>query len=384
MHPLIQRLQALCKENPSAARYFFCPGRVNLIGEHIDYNGGLVMPAALTIGIMAMVLPSDGDEVVIMAEGREEVLAFPSAALPERFPGHDWRNYPLGMAYALKQKGMVFPVCRIYVAANLPEGSGLSSSAALEVLIGFIGYALNQAQPNLLELALMAQAAENSFVGVPCGIMDQAAVALGQEGEAMRLDCASLAYTYVPVAFGDYTLVLMNSRAPRALAESKYHERLAECREALRLIQSKDASVHHLVEAQESHWSILPELLMRRTRHVASEHQRVLRASEALAEGDMLAFGQILNESHFSLAQDYEVTGMALDVLTEAARMQPGCAGARMTGAGFGGCAIALVEKDSLEVFTATVLATYKEETQLDGEILVSEVGKGVHEFSLS
>jgi galactokinase len=380
MNPLIQRVQALSNDKHNEARYFFCPGRVNLIGEHIDYNGGLVMPAALTIGIMAMVSPNEASEVIVMAEGREEVLRFNPDTLPERFAGHDWRNYPLGMAYELKNKGLSFPACSIYIAADLPEGSGLSSSAALEVLIGFIGYTLQNITPDLMTLALLAQSAENTFVGVPCGIMDQAAVALGQEGNAIRLDCATLAYTYVPIAFGDYALVLMNSRAPRALAESKYHERLAECREALRLIQEKDSSILHLIHSTQDHWENLPELLMRRTRHVATEQARVLRASTAMANGDMLALGDVLNESHFSLAKDYEVSGEALDRLTEAARTQPGCIGARMTGAGFGGCAIALVKKEALADFTSNVFATYKRETQLEVEMLFSGAGKGVHE----
>ena len=367
------------------ARFFFCPGRVNLIGEHIDYNGGHVFPAALTIGILAAVGPR-ADGLVRLASlqagpDAEFVLGLPmpkDAAL-------GWANYPRGVFAQMLERGQPVIGMDIVYEADLPDGAGLSSSAAIEVLTGYIAQRLAgaaDADVDRAALALACQRVENTYIGVNSGIMDQFAVANGQAAKAIYLNCQTLEARQVPLELGKYALVVMNTNKERQLAESKYNERRAECDAALAIL-NRQHQYPDLCSAQMEAVDALitDEVLHRRARHVVSEEARVRQAVEVLQAGDLAALGRLLNQSHQSLRDDYEVTGLELDALAAAAQAQPACLGARMTGAGFGGCALAVVEKTALAAFEAAVAARYKADTGREATFYPSEAGAGVQEI---
>ncbi len=363
-------------------RSFFAPGRANLIGEHIDYNGGLVMPAAVTLGITATCrLRSDR---LIRLHSSDDALAVQiDLDRPiEPDPARGWGNYPAGVLRELLLQEVNFMGADVLFTTTLPQGAGLSSSAAMEVLTAFSFLALAGAPTNDLKaIALLCQKVENQFVGVNCGIMDQFAVALGRENCALLLDCESQDYHYVPVALGAHALVIMNTSRQRQLAGSKYNERRAECDAVLRLLGTdapRNGLVHAPWESILSHVS--DPVLRRRARHVISEQARVEQACRVLAAGDLAAFGRLLTESHASLRDDYEVTGPHLDAIVCAALQAPGCLGARMTGAGFGGCAIALVEQVEIPDFTSSVRSAYLAATGLEPAFYVTHAADGVHE----
>jgi galactokinase len=363
-------------------RSFFAPGRANLIGEHIDYNGGLVMPAAVTLGITATCrLRSDR---LIRLHSSDDALAvqiyLDRPIEPD--PARSWGNYPAGVLRELLLQGVDLRGTDVLFTTTLPQGAGLSSSAAMEVLTAFSFLALAEVPASDLKaIALLCQKVENQFVGVNCGIMDQFAVALGKEDCALLLDCESQDYRYVPVALGTHALVIMNTSRQRRLADSKYNERRAECDAVLQLLGA-DAPRNGLVHAS---WStvlshVSDPVLRRRARHVISEQVRVEQACHVLVAGDLAAFGRLLTESHASLRDNYEVTGPHLDVIVGAALQAPGCLGARMTGAGFGGCAIALVEQVEIPDFTSSVRSAYLAATGLEPAFYVTHAADGVHE----
>lgn len=360
--------------------HYFCPGRINLIGEHIDYNGGFVFPAALTIGIGALIRPRTDGEFHFVSEtlpGRVQIL--PKASMSKN-PDWGWANYPIGVLVHLLGEGYSFSGAEVLFYSNLPDGAGVSSSAAIEVLSGFMFLDLLGKEVDRVWLARLAQVVENQFIGVNCGIMDQFAVANGKAGMGILLNCRNLDHQFAPVQLGDHRIVILNTNKRRELADSKYNERRAECDEALAILNStKSYPDLCSVPADALHELASNPKLLKRARHVVTENQRVLESVQVLSRGDLSRFGQILNESHYSLRDDYEVTGRELDAITEFARQHPACLGARMTGAGFGGCGIALVQEKQLAEFMETVASDYEIETGLQAGLYVSEIGEGVH-----
>lgn len=358
---------------------FFAPGRVNLIGEHIDYNGGLVLPGAVSLGIYGCARRRDDDLVRLRSrnEPGETVLGLQGTILSN--PDMRWANYPAGVIQALRQEGYALKGCDILFMSDLPEGAGLSSSAALEVLVAYMMLDLGGVKDiDRRKLAQLCQRVENEFVGVNCGIMDQFAVALGKAEHAILLNTDTLDYAYVPFRLDGYKLLILDTRKQRELSESKYNERRQECDQALALIRQRHP-VKTLVEADLSDLEAVKDrVLKRRARHAITEHQRVLQSVQALKNGDLVTFGKLLNASHLSLKDDYAVTGFELDTIVAEAWRTSGCLGARMIGAGFGGCAIALVKDDALDAFAHSVESGYGEKTQRHPAIHPCIISDGV------
>lgn len=359
---------------------FFAPGRVNLIGEHIDYNGGYVFPAALSLGVSGA-LRLRGDRMVRLASANAAGLVSVDLTQPVTYDAVDgWGNYPKGILAYLAKAGAVLSGCDIYYSSNLPDGAGLSSSAALLVLTAYMLLAQQDAlQFDGPQLARFCQQVENEFIGVNCGIMDQFAVAMGRPEQAILLDCATLAYEYVPFALGDYRLVIMNSNKKRELADSKYNERRGECDAALAILkQHRPLAALCAATPDEVAAYVTDATLQKRARHAVSENQRVLQAVTALRQGDMAAFAALLTASHQSLQHDYEVSGRELDALVASALATDGCLGARMTGAGFGGCAIAVVAAAAVADFCRTVGAKYTAASGLTADFYTAAIAGGV------
>ncbi|MBO4562822.1 MAG: galactokinase [Clostridia bacterium] len=369
------------------ARTFFAPGRVNLIGEHIDYNGGRVMPCSLSLGTYAAASPrADGRIRLVSADMRGGVIEADIGAVsalecrPECFSGFGWAAYPLGVAAKLASRSHSIGGFEMAVCGSLPRGSGLSSSASLEVLTCAVLKELFGLTLDGVSASLLSLEAERDCAGVNCGIMDQFVCAMGRRGAAVLLDTHTLEYGYFPFDPGENVLLIMNTKKPRRLADSKYNERRAECEEALRLIgglfePQKTALCEITPEEFASVSAVLPEPLLRRARHAVTENRRTLEAAEALEAGDIARLGRLINASHDSLRDDYEVTGRALDTIVEAARSHPAVLGARMTGAGFGGCAIAIAERSAAEDVIAHVSALYRSRIGYDCEIYTAETG---------
>ena len=362
---------------------FLSPGRVNLIGEHIDYNGGFVFPGALTVGIYAALSLRD-DNIIRMrsknVEG-EVVINLDKELVYDK--QDDWGNYPKGVIKALKDLGHEVPGMDIVLYSNIPDGAGLSSSAALEVLMAYIIlYLENPEQIDRVEIAKLCQKVENEFVGVNCGIMDQFAVAVGKKDHAILLDCDSLYYEYAPLNLGEYSLVIMSTNKRRELADSKYNERRSECEKALEIInENKTEKLSNLCQAtiDDIESFISDETIKKRAMHVVTENERVKKSMEMLKNNDILGFGKLLTASHMSLENYYEVTGLHLDTLVHEALKIGGCIGARMTGAGFGGCAIALVDNTKVEEFKEKVSVAYKKVTGITPSFYTSNIGEGTH-----
>jgi galactokinase len=371
--------------SPEPVLSFFAPGRINIIGEHLDYNGGYVFPAAVSLGITGHI-QRRADRLI-----RLKSKEFPgeiTVSLDEPIiydPARGWANYPLGALKYLRDSGYAIPGgCSILYSSTLPGGSGLSSSAALEVLTAFMlaGDAAGSAGGRA-GLALLMRDMENEFIGVRCGVMDQFTVALARKGHALLLNTETMDYTCVPVDLAGHTFVIMNSNVPRALSGSKYNERRAECGDALDLIRKARPALTTLAKAVPEDVALIDDpVLARRARHVITENGRVLAAVEALRGGDTALFGRLLTESHESLRRDYEVTGPELDALVRAALESPGCAGARMTGAGFGGCAIALVRDENADEFQSAAARLYRDVTGLAADFYTGTPGDGVREIT--
>ena len=382
---LIRQFISLYGGSPDGVRVFFAPGRVNLIGEHIDYCGGNVLPAALTLGISAAARITRARNIRM---GSVNMPGSPTVNLdsPIEFDeARGWGNYPAGVMRMLADRGTALLSCDILFAGDLPDGAGLSSSAAIEVLtaVMMIRLAGYDAKFTPRDIALLSQKAENSFTGVNCGIMDQYASAMGRKDHAILLDTRAVSSEYVPFRFPGYTLVIMNSHKRRGLADSKYNERRAECEAALKSIRSM-RRIADLVMATSDEAEAIPDpVLRKRARHAVTEQSRVERAVECLTRGDADGFGWLLNKSHESLRDDYEVTGHELDILTDAARNSNGCAGSRMTGAGFGGCAISLVRTDALDGFRVHTAREYHAATELNAEFYTAAADDGAREITL-
>ena len=362
---------------------FFAPGRINLIGEHTDYNGGNVFPCAITLGTYAIAAKNDLKQVRLYSENFPEagVISFDLADLDHK-KADSWANYPKGMLRYLKEAGHAIPEgMDMVIFGNIPNGSGLSSSASLELLMGVVLDNLFDLNVDRLDLIKTGKRVENEFIGVNSGIMDQFAVGMGEENKAILLDCNTLEYELVPVELGNHAIVIMNTKKRRELVDSKYNERRSECEEALAKLQTV-VSVGSLGELDEETFEnakavLESDVLYRRARHAVTENQRTLKAKAALQAGDLEAFGQLMNQSHISLRDDYEVTGIELDTLVQAAWDQPGVLGARMTGAGFGGCAIAIVEKDAIPAFIDNVGKTYEAAIGYPAEFYIAEISDG-------
>jgi galactokinase len=360
--------------------HYFTPGRVNLIGEHIDYNGGLVMPCAVTLGTWLALAPNN--EKVI----RFKSLNFEEETVIELQPsytktGPEWFNYPLGVFNELQKNHEISTGVDLLFYGNIPIGSGLSSSASIEVVMA---YALND-YFNLglerIQIPLLAQKVENEFIGVNCGIMDQFAVAFGETDKAIVLNCDTLKYKIVDCNLGDYRLAIVNTNKPRKLAESKYNERVAECKTALSQL-NQEITLNNLCElnaekfALHSHL-ITDETVLKRATHVIKENDRVNLAAKALNEGNLNEFGRLMYASHHSLRDLYEVTGAELDAVVEFCTDYEHVIGARMTGAGFGGCAIALLRKGQEEDFTKQLTSFYTDRVGYAPAVYISEIGNG-------
>lgn len=362
---------------------FLSPGRVNLIGEHIDYNGGFVFPGALTVGIYAALALRDDSKIRMRSKNvaGEVIIDLDNELVYKK--EDDWGNYPKGVIKELKDLGHKVPGMDIVLFSNIPDGAGLSSSAALEVLMAYIIlYLENPEKIDRVEVAKLCQKVENEFVGVNCGIMDQFAVAVGKKDHAILLDCASLYYEYAPLNLAEYSLVIMSTNKRRELADSKYNERRAECEKALAIINSnKERKLENLCQAtlDDIEKFITDETIKRRAVHVVSENERVKMSMEMLKNNDILGFGELLTASHMSLEKDYEVTGIHLDTLVHEALKIEGCIGARMTGAGFGGCAIALVDNAKVIEFKEKVSVAYEEVTKIKPSFYTSNIGEGTH-----
>ena len=362
---------------------FFSPGRINLIGEHTDYNGGHVFPAAISLGTYGAARKRD-DQLLRFFSGNFEEKGIIEVSLENLHfePEHNWTNYPKGVLHFLQEAGHTIDRgMDVYVYGNIPNGSGLSSSASLELLTGVIAEKLFDLQLERLDLVKIGKLTENEFIGVNSGIMDQFAIGMGADQRAIYLDTNTLEYDLVPLDLKDNVVVIMNTNKRRELADSKYNERRAECEKAVEELNRK-LSITTLGELDE--WSfdeysylIEDENRLKRARHAVLENQRTLQARAALQAGNLEKFGRLMNASHVSLEHDYEVTGLELDTLVHTAWEQEGVLGARMTGAGFGGCAIALVQKDAVEAFKEAVGKHYEEVVGYAPSFYIAEVAGG-------
>lgn len=365
-------------------RSYFAPGRVNLIGEHTDYNGGHVFPCALTIGTYAIVRKREDRNFRFYSTNFESLGVIEASLDNLKYDkALDWTNYPLGVVWAFIEKG--YPVdCGfdMLLFGNIPNGSGLSSSASVEVVTGvalrdLFGYD----DISMIDIALFGQYSENNFNGVNCGIMDQFAIAMGKKDQAIFLDTSDLSYTYAPIKLADEKIVIACSNKKRGLGDSKYNERRAECEEALAELQTK-LDIKALGELSEEEFEankdlIKSEVRQRRAKHAVYENQRTLKAVDALKAGNLEEFGKLMNASHVSLRDDYEVTGIELDTLVENAWKQEGVIGSRMTGAGFGGCTVSIVKTDCVDKFIENVGKAYLEKIGYAADFYVVEIGDG-------
>lgn len=365
------------------AKVFFAPGRVNLIGEHTDYNGGHVFPCALTIGTYGVARVRLDRKLRFFSMNFEHLGVIESSLddlKPEKEAG--WTNYPKGVMWAFGEKGFKVPSgLDILLNGNIPNGSGLSSSASVEVLTGFILREFFGFEVSNQDLALIGQFSENNYNGVNCGIMDQFAIAMGKKENAIFLDTADLSYTYAPVKLEGAKIVIACSNKKRGLGDSKYNERRSECETALSELQ-KVVDIRSLGDLTEEKFeeyksAIKDPVRVRRAKHAVYENQRTIKAVEALKANDIAGFGQMMNASHVSLRDDYEVTGVELDTLVEEAWKVEGVIGSRMTGAGFGGCTVSLVEDGAIDTFIKQVGEAYLEKIGYSADFYVVEVGDG-------
>ena len=362
---------------------YFAPGRVNMIGEHTDYNGGHVFPCALTIGTYGVARKREDKKLRFYSMNFEQLGVIESSVedlKPEKEA--DWTNYPKGVMWAFGEKGMkVTQGMDIVLFGNIPNGSGLSSSASVEVLTGFILRDMFGFDVTNQDLALIGQYSENKFNGVNCGIMDQFAIAMGKKGNAIFLDTATLQYEYAPIELADAKIVISCSNKKRGLGDSKYNERRSECERALAELKEvvKIESLGDLTEEQFEQYkdAIKEEVCKKRAKHAVYENQRTIHAVRALKENNVALFGKLMNESHVSLRDDYEVTGIELDTLVEEAWKIDGVIGARMTGAGFGGCTVSIVKDAAVETFIREVGAAYEKKIGYAADFYVVEIGDG-------
>ncbi|KPK87166.1 MAG: galactokinase [Bacteroides sp. SM23_62_1] len=358
---------------------YFAPGRVNLIGEHTDYNGGFVFPCALNFGTYLVVRLNRTEQIRLATTNfRFEGSVSTNRMEPQ---GKHWINYPMGVMDQFIKRGFTLSGMDMMFSGTVPNSAGLSSSASIEMVTAFALNELLGFNLELMDLIKLSQKAENEFVGVNCGIMDQFASAMGKKDHAIFINCHTLDYQTIPLNPGDYKIIISNTNKRRGLASSKYNERRSQCESAVKML-SQAGKISFLGELslqrfQEIQHLINDGIILKRARHVISENQRVLDAIAALQSDDLTRFGQLMNESHNSLRDDYEVTGIELDTLVEEARKVDGVLGSRMTGAGFGGCTVSLVHNNSLNHFTSSVGMAYKNKIGLKPDFYIAEIGDG-------
>lgn len=380
--PLLQeKFISVFGNAPTAS--FFAPGRVNLIGEHIDYNGGLVFPCAITLGTYGIAQKRSDNKLRAYSANFEDlgVIEFTLDDLDYN-KAHNWCNYIKGVLKYLKEaRHSITSGLDILVFGNIPNGSGLSSSASLEMLMCKVFTDLFDLSLDSVEAALLGKKVENEYIGVNSGIMDQFAIALGKENHALLLDCNTREYQQIPFKLEGYSIVIMNTNKRRELADSKYNERRSECESALCKLQ-KTFDIEALCELKEDTLNEVEILIndaveFKRAKHAITENVRVIAATKALEKSDLVTFGKLLNASHISLRDDYEVTGIELDTLVAAAWDEQGVLGARMTGAGFGGCSIAIVANDKIDNFIKNVNQKYLKAIGYEASFYIASIGNG-------
>ena len=381
-----EKMQKNFKElfgNDGEIKSYFAPGRVNLIGEHTDYNGGHVFPCSLTMGTYATARKRNDKKLRFYSLNFEKIGVLESDIDSLKYnKEEDWINYPKAMIWAMKDEGYNIDCgLDILYYGTIPNGAGLSSSASIEVLTGFVLKDLFDLDINMTKLALLGQKAENKYVGVNCGIMDQFAIANGKKGYAIFLDTSNLEYNYAPVKLDNAKIVIMNTNKKRGLGDSKYNERRAECEKALAELHTK-LNIKSLGELTEEEFEenknlIKSPIRQKRAKHAVYENQRTIKAVKALENSNIKLLGELMVQSHNSLRDDYEVTGIELDTIVSESLKQEGVIGARMTGAGFGGCAVSIVENDKVEKFIKNVSKSYKEKIGYDAEFYTVEIGDG-------
>ena len=366
-----------------AEKQFFAPGRVNLIGEHTDYNGGNVFPCAIDKGTYGLVKKRNDRKFRMYSENFADlgVMEFTLDELTND-KKHDWANYPKGVIKMFLEAGQkIDSGFDILFSGNIPNGAGLSSSASIEMLTAIVLKDLFHLSIDPVEMAQLGKKTENLFIGVNSGIMDQFAIAMGKKDNAILLDCNTLKYAYVPVVLKDEVIVIANTNKRRGLADSKYNERRAECDEALAELQTKlpiKALGELSIEQFEANKDLIKSpIRQKRAKHAVYENQRTLKAQKELSAGNLAEFGKLMNQSHISLRDDYEVTGVELDTLAALAWEQPGVVGSRMTGAGFGGCTVSIVKKDKVDDFIKNVGEAYKNKIGYAADFYIASVSDG-------
>ena len=379
----IQKFQELYGKG-GGIRAYFAPGRVNLIGEHTDYNGGHVFPCALTLGTYGIVRDRE-DRKLRFYSMNFESLGIIETSLDDLVPDEaaNWTNYPKGVMWAFEKRGYKLAHgMDILIYGNIPSGSGLSSSASLEVLTGLmLKDTFGFENLTMVEVALIGQDAENNFNGCNCGIMDQFASAMGKKDHAIFLDTNTLNYEYAPVILKDAKIVITNSKVKHSLVDSAYNDRRNECETALKELQA-ELPIHSLGELTQEEFELHKEAIkdpirQRRAKHAVYENQRTIRAVEALRENDVELFGRLMNESHQSLREDYQVSCREIDILVDMAQAMPGVLGSRITGGGFGGCTVSIVRNDAVDGFISQIGKTYQEKVGHEAEFYVVDIGDG-------
>ena len=385
MKPLEQKFKEVFGKD--AEQQFFAPGRVNLIGEHTDYNGGNVFPCAIDRGTYGLI-SKRADRTFRMYSENFADLGVMEFTLDELVNDkkHDWANYPKGVIKMFVEEGFkIDSGFDFLVSGNIPNGAGLSSSASIEMLTGIVLKDLFHLSIDPIAMALLGKKVENLFIGVNSGIMDQFAIAMGKKDNAILLDCNTLKYDYVPVVLKDEVIVIANTNKRRGLADSKYNERRAECDEALAELQTKlpiKALGELSIEEFEANKDLIKSpIRQKRAKHAVYENQRTLKAQKELSAGNLAEFGKLMNQSHISLRDDYEVTGVELDTLAALAWEQAGVVGSRMTGAGFGGCTVSIVKKDKVDDFIKNVGEAYKNKIGYAADFYIAAVSEGARKL---
>ena len=384
---LEQRFQELYgSESLQSSFLFFSPGRVNLIGEHTDYNGGYVLPCAISLGTWALAAPSASRRVRMHSLNYDDHELITLDIAPNYSADYDWGNYPVGVLQMLQNHGFNLPIgLDILFCGDLPDGAGLSSSASIEVLTAVICSSMFGFELDRVKMALICQEAENSFVGMNCGIMDQFTISLGRCGSAMLLDCNTLEYRYLPLDLEGHSIVISNTNKPHKLRESAYNDRRAECEAALDELR-KAREIESLGSLSAREFAELEHLITdpinrRRARHAVLENCRTILAAEALENKELVEFGKLMNQSHVSLRDDYDVTGIELDTLAELAWAQPGVLGSRMTGAGFGGCTVSIVKDSAIKTFMADISQAYERIIGYPPNFYVAQTSDGAEQI---
>lgn len=380
---LIEDFKTLYKYE-GEVKVFFSPGRVNLIGEHTDYNGGFVFPCALDFGTYAVAVKRN-DNIFRMYSKNFENLGIIEFSLDRLInePQDNWANYPKGVIKTFLEAGFnINSGFDVLFYGNIPNGAGLSSSASIELATSVILKDLFNLDVDMVSMVKLSQKAENKFIGVNCGIMDQFAIGMGKKDNAILLDCNTLNYQYAPVVLNGASIVIANTNKKRGLADSKYNERRGSCEAAVKVLNENGINIKYLGELSVERFNEIKHLItdeeqLKRATHAVTENERTKVAVEKLNAGDIEAFGQLMNQSHISLRDDYEVTGFELDSLVEAAWEAEGVIGARMTGAGFGGCTVSIVKDEYIESFKKSVGEKYTAKTGLVADFYVAKIGDG-------